>query len=190
MTDTRPEGGEQHEVEISPGTCSVRGSRTLLSPWQWQRASTMLPAMPHDGLNARQQVFAAKLAEGGSQRAAYLAAGYDARGATADEAASRLSRNVKVRRRVRELQAKAAKKVEKTVHSLVADLDDAIAFAKECKNPAAVVSGIVAQARLLGLITDKAQIEQVLHKPAATVGAPRELSVEEWLEKYGPGRKQ
>jgi hypothetical protein len=74
-------------------------------------------------LNPRQEAFARKLAEGASQRAAYLAAGYDARGKTADEAASQLSRNLKVQRRVAELQVRAARKVEKTVADVIADLD-------------------------------------------------------------------
>jgi hypothetical protein len=86
-------------------------------------------------LNARQEAFARGLAEGMSQRQAYMAAGYDCKGDVADENASRLLTNAKVKVRVAELREKAAKRTEKAVESLVADLDEAIALARECKQP-------------------------------------------------------
>jgi phage terminase small subunit len=55
-------------------------------------------------LNARQEAFARGLAEGMSQRQAYMAAGYGCKGTTADENASRLLGNAKVAARVSELR--------------------------------------------------------------------------------------
>ena len=47
-------------------------------------------------LNARQEAFARGLAEGMSQRQAYAAAGYDCKGRTADDNASRLLAKLKL----------------------------------------------------------------------------------------------
>ncbi|MGO8550127.1 hypothetical protein ACC732_36650, partial [Rhizobium ruizarguesonis] len=60
---------------------------------------------------------------------------------------SRLLRNAAVLDRIDELQNGAAKRTEKTVESLVADLDEASAFARQCGNPTALVSAIMAQAK-------------------------------------------
>jgi hypothetical protein len=43
---------------------------------------------------------------------------------------------------VTELKGQAAVRAEKTIASLVADLDDAIAFARLCNNPSAMVAAI------------------------------------------------
>jgi len=64
--------------------------------------------------NPRHERFAQELAKGKSQTEAYGAAGY--RGDVT--AASRLSRNVNVRRRVAELKDRAAARVEITVASI------------------------------------------------------------------------
>ena len=66
-----------------------------------------------------------------------MAAGYDCEGTTAE------LRIPKVKARVVELQAESAKLVSKTVGSLVADLDEAIALARKCRAPAAMIAGTV-----------------------------------------------
>ena len=137
-------------------------------------------------LNARQEAFCRGLAEGKPASRAYAEAGYDARGNAAEVNAARLLRKAQVTDRVRGLQAKAARKVEKTVETLVADLDRAIDMAVANKQTSAMVAAIVAQARLLGLITDKTQVEQVLHKPALLPGSKVELTEEEWRRQFDP----
>ena len=55
--------------------------------------------------NQRHERYAQARTRGLSQRDAYIDAGYKARGDAADQAASRLSRNIKVQARVEELNA-------------------------------------------------------------------------------------
>jgi hypothetical protein len=147
--------------------------------------------MPRDGLNPRQEAFAQNLvANGMNATVAYKAAGYSAKkDVTARNGAHELLTNPYVAARVSELQKLAAVKHAKTVDTLVSDLDDAIALARECKNPAAIVSGIVAQARLLGLLIDRQQVE-TLHKPSRTPTEHREMSEAEWLARYSPDHRQ
>lgn len=101
--------------------------------------------------NARHEAFAQALAKGKSATDAYSLAGYKSdRGA-----ASRLSANVSIKARVTELQAKVAKKVEVTVESLSAELDEARGIAKGEKQPGAMVQATMGKAKLFGLIVDK-----------------------------------
>ena len=103
-------------------------------------------------LTARQEAFCRNLAEGCSQFEAYRKAGYRSKGRNATDAhAARLARNGKVADRVAELKGRAAIRTEKTVASLVAELDEVVVFARECHNPSAMVAAITQQARLLGL---------------------------------------
>jgi phage terminase small subunit len=59
--------------------------------------------------NARHEAFARSIVEGKSARAAYRAAGYQAKDAAVDAAASRLLRNAKVAARTAELKGDAAR---------------------------------------------------------------------------------
>ena len=106
-------------------------------------------------------------------------------GSNAETNGSRLLRNDKVAKRVAELQAVAAQQTQKTVASLVQDLDDAIAFAQKCKNPSAVVAAIALQARLLGLEAPR-QLE-VMHRPAPLPTKVLELTEEEWTAQFYTG---
>jgi hypothetical protein len=146
--------------------------------------------MPRDGLNPRQEAFAKRLAEGASQRAAYLAAGYDGRGKTADEAASQLSRNLKVKTRVAELQAKAAQKHEITMERLTRDLLFIRDNALRTDQNAAAVAALALIAKMHGFITDKAQIDVVHHKPARLPAKQLELTEDEWLSLYNPPHRE
>ena len=131
-------------------------------------------------LNARQEAFVKKLAEGASQRAAYLAAGYAARGDNvAEAAASRLFKNVKVQlglaelrantaKRHAELQAKIAVRHEITVDTIIAQLEEARQAALTCnpRQTGAAVAATMGLAKLLGLIVDRSEAHVVHHKPA------------------------
>ncbi len=81
-----------------------------------------------------------------------------------------------------ELKRLAAKRTEKTVASLVADLDEVIVFARQCNNPSAMVAAIVQQGRLLGLEAPR-QLE-IMHRPAPLPTKVLELSVEEWTAQF------
>lgn len=137
---------------------------------------------PRKALNSRQEAFCRGLAEGLSQSAAYVRAGYKPRGPVADAEASRMVRNPKVASRLSELRREAAYRSTKTVASLVAGLDHALAIAQEDRNANAMIAAIVAQAKLLGLVVDKSQIETTVHRPAPEpeVAAGVLMSEDEW----------
>lgn len=134
-------------------------------------------------LTARQEAFCRSLAEGLSQYDAYQKAGYRSKGRNATDAhAARLVRNGKVASRVAELKENAAKQTEKTVASLVAELDEVIVFARQCNNPSAMVAAIAQQSRLLGL--EAARQLEIMHRPAPLPTKVLELSVEEWTAQF------
>ncbi|WP_210165011.1 hypothetical protein [Phyllobacterium sp. UNC302MFCol5.2] len=84
--------------------------------------------------------------------------------------------------RVAELKGKAAIRTEKTVASLVAELDEVIVFAKQCNHPSAMVAAITQQARLLGLESPRPL--EIMHRPAPLPTRVLELSLEEWTAQF------
>jgi phage terminase small subunit len=108
--------------------------------------------------NSRHELFAQEIAKGRAQREAYQAAGYLTKsdGAT-DASASRLLSNAKVANRIRELQTEAAKSIEVTVNSLIAEAERARALAESKDQASAMVSAIALKARLAGLLIDKTE---------------------------------
>ena len=51
------------------------------------------------------------------------------------------------------------------------------------------VAAVMGQAKLLGLVVDKAQVEQiVVRKPVRDPNAPARLTHEEWERKYAPAQ--
>jgi len=116
--------------------------------------------------NSRHEKFAQELAKGKTAIDAYGEAGYKPdRGA-----ATRLSANVSIRDRVAELQSKTAKKVEITVDSLAAELEEARSLALAEKQTSAAVSATMGKAKLFGLgsenrkITGTIQVVQITAK--------------------------
>ncbi len=136
--------------------------------------------------NQRHEAFSRAISRGEAASTAYGSV-YHVTGKVAETNGWRLLRNAEVVDRVAELKGMAAQRTEKTVASLVANLDEAIVFAKQCKNPSAVVAAIIAQARLLGLEAPR-QLE-VMHKPAPLPTKLLELTEEEWTAQFstGPG---
>jgi phage terminase small subunit len=111
--------------------------------------------MPGPLKNARHERFAQELAKGKSKLGAYTVAGYEPdRGA-----ATRLSANVNIDRRVKELKAKAAEKVIVTVADIAQQLDEDREFARELENPSAAVSASMGKAKVLGLLEDKTKVD-------------------------------
>lgn len=144
--------------------------------------------MPYAKLNIRQERFCLGLAEGLPQSRAYVEAGYTARGNAAEVEASKMVRLPKVAARVAELQAKAARRSEVTVDSLVLELDEMLQLATRQKLPAAGVAAILGKARLLGLVVDKTEIATVIRKPARSPTSEKHMSLEEWQAKFVPKR--
>lgn len=93
------------------------------------------------------------MAKGKSAADAYESAGYKPH----RQNAARMMTNDDIAARVAELQGKVAKKVEVTVESLAAELEEARGLAKTEKQTSAMVSATLGKAKLFGLIIDKKQ---------------------------------
>jgi hypothetical protein len=112
--------------------------------------------------NSRHEAFARALFErpntGLSQGECYTQAGYKARGHSAEELGSRLSKVESVRKRVTELQTAVAKETAITIESICAELDEANQVAKANGQAAPMVSASTLRAKLAGLLRDKVEV--------------------------------
>lgn len=104
--------------------------------------------------NHRHERFAQALAKGHTATEAYRLAGYKGD----RTAASRLSTKVNIADRVSELQGKAAKRVEVTVETLAAELEEARQRAIANDQPSAAVSATMGKAKLFGLLVEKRHV--------------------------------
>lgn len=111
--------------------------------------------MPGPLKNARHERFAQELAKGKSKLGSYKVAGYEPdRGA-----ATRLSANISIVKRVGELKAKAAERVIVSVADIAQQLDEDREFARELEHSAAAVSATMGKAKVLGLLEDKSKVD-------------------------------
>ena len=149
-------------------------------------------------LQPRQEKYAQNIAKGMSQHEAYLKAGYDCSPEYARTAASRLSTNVNVKKRIEELTAKAAEKAElttahfaKRLERLAAaaerqavqtdeDTGEEVITSKDASDIARMCS--MDAAKLLGLIIDRSQIES---ENVNFIMSDEPLTDEEWEQKFG-----
>lgn len=98
-----------------------------------------------------------------SQGAAYVAAGFTAKGVgesggSAEVCAARLLKRVQpIAERVAELQAIAAKRKKVTVETIVDELEEARDIAKEQGQSAAMVAASTGKAKILGLVVDRTE---------------------------------
>ena len=122
-----------------------------------------MPTLP----NPRHERFAQLVHRYGNARRAYIEAGYKARkprhsreSSPVDQAASRLSKHVKVKQRLSELAAMAQKRHEITVDTLLTDLEADRQLAHTSEQSGAAVSATMAKARLLGFIVDRKETGQ------------------------------
>ena len=102
--------------------------------------------------NARHETFAQGLAKGNSATDAYAEAGYKGD----RTAASRLSTNVNIVDRVKELQSEGAERTLVSIESLTDELEEArrLAMADE-KGASAAVAAVMGKAKLHGLLVEK-----------------------------------
>ncbi|MER9936121.1 terminase small subunit [Mesorhizobium sp. M0088] len=136
--------------------------------------------------NPRHERFAQGLAKGLSGKAAYVEAGYRSTGNAAEVGATKLVRNGKIAARVAELQARQVRRLDVTVESIVAELEEARAAALAHKQLAAAVAASLGKAKLLGLIVDRAEVEQVQRKPLREPGEAKQMSLEQWQKEFAP----
>jgi hypothetical protein len=100
-----------------------------------------------------------------------------------------LARRPEIAARIEELLGKQQNRIGITVDALLLELDEMFKLAKRVKQPSAGVGVVVAKAKLLGLMTDKLEIEGNLRKPARQASEKTVMSVEEWQAKFAPGGK-
>ena len=106
-----------------------------------------MPVLP----NPRHEAFAQALAKGKSADEAYALAGFKPNRGNA----TRLKANESIRARVAELQERGAKRVEVTVESLSAELDEARTKALESGQISAAVSATMGKAKLHGKLVER-----------------------------------
>jgi Terminase small subunit len=104
--------------------------------------------------NAKQERFCQLRLEGKTMEEAYRLAGYKPN----RKNAQRMMSNEGVKARMQELHIHALNKVEVTVESIAAGLDECIAKALEYKQVSAAVAAQMGKAKLFGLVTDKSTV--------------------------------
>jgi len=113
-----------------------------------------MPPLP----NQRQERFSQELAKGRTQGQAYAIAGYRYTESNHGGNASRLSENERVKARIKELSAPVAVKTQVTVESMIRELDEDIALAREHAQMGAAVSARALKAKLAGLLIDRKEV--------------------------------
>ncbi len=121
--------------------------------------------------NPRREAFVRALFEGKSAHQAYADAGYR----PCRQNAARMMTFDDIKARLAELQEEAAKASEITVEGICAELDEAIAIAKERGQASAMVSASALRAKLGGLLIDRAQVEVTTRDPAIECATMDEL---------------
>lgn len=105
------------------------------------------------GLTAKQQRFVTEYQKDSNGKQAAIRAGYAP--GSAEVQASRLLRNAQVRAAVNKGQARAAKKAEVSVDSLMAELEQARRLALKEKQASAAVTATMGKGKLAGLLVEK-----------------------------------
>ncbi|TIS60719.1 MAG: Terminase small subunit [Mesorhizobium sp.] len=136
--------------------------------------------------NPRHERFAQGIAKGLSGKAAYVEAGYRSTGNAAEVGAAKLVRNGKIAARIAELQARQVLRLDVTVESLVEELEIAREGALAARQYAAAINASIGKARLLGLLVDRQEVEQVQRKPLREPSQISQMSLTEWQEKFAP----
>ena len=121
---------------------------------------------------------------------AYLAAGYRAkldlsdpsRSWPADQAASRLAKSVKVKARIQEIAAMAAKRHEISEDSLLEELEQARLAALENQQASAAVAATMGKAKLCGMLVER--------KETGKPGDFDNMSIEELRAFLKEGKKE
>lgn len=109
--------------------------------------------------NQRHERFAQELAKGSPASSAYKEAGYKTSGNSAEAAASRLLRDVKVQARVAELKERGAIKTEITLEGLIQEAAEIQASALKDGQHSAAVAALTAKAKLAGLWVERSENE-------------------------------
>lgn len=128
--------------------------------------------------NHRHEAYARAITEGMTPGMAFRAAGYTA---NLDFGPYKLGRSAPIRRRIKELQAKAAEDHGQTMAVLLAELDQARIQAMDNRQYAAAIAAIMGKGKLLGLLVDKVE-DLTVRKPSLIPTKATEMSEAEWLK--------
>ncbi len=104
--------------------------------------------------NARHEKFCQELAQGKSAAEAYVSAGFR----PSRQNAGRLRTRDDINERTLELQCNAARSCEVSIQSILNELNEAIAVARERGQAQAMVSASSMKAKLTGLMIDKQEL--------------------------------
>src|SRR5262249_46927437 len=110
----------------------------------------MMPPLP----NQRQERFVRALVQGKSTSEAYEFAGYRPNRGNA----TRLKTNEVVQRRISELQQRAARRSEITLNSILEDIEEDRALARELGQTATAMQGNALKAKLKGYMVDRKEV--------------------------------
>jgi hypothetical protein len=135
-------------------------------------------------LNARQEQFASEVANGVPASVAYAKVyAHDAH--NCERQSVRLSKIVRVRERIFQLRTYNQAAARVTLPFLTRKLYEIADLAIGCEQYNAAQSAIMGVAKLHGFLVDRAQVELVLRKPAATPESPDEMDEASWLRDFG-----
>jgi phage terminase small subunit len=110
--------------------------------------------------NRKHEKFAQLYVQGKPIADSYIAAGYrDAKRRSAEVCATRLLRDVTVRRRIGELQRQAVESTDITVASLLAEAAAIQRDAMRAGNQSAAIAALTAKAKIAGLWVEKTESE-------------------------------
>lgn len=121
--------------------------------------------------NARHERFAQARVDGQTIDKAFVTAGYSRNPGNA----GRLNNKEHIQARIRELQAKAAKKVITTASDIVDQLSEDRDFARQNLHSAAAITATMGQAKVLGFLKD-------IHEHTGKDGAAMEVKTETTIE--------
>src|SRR5262245_18124958 len=132
--------------------------------------------------NPRHERFVQALFEGKPANRAYADAGY----APHDGNCIRLRGNERIKARLAELQAQAARSAKITIESICAELAEATEVARTKGQAQAMVSASALRAKLAGLMIEKVEVGQPgdfdgLHSTAAIVDRVLERVIEKFI---------
>lgn len=119
--------------------------------------------------NPKHEAFARHLAEGCSLVDAYERAGFKRH----DGNSARLRGDERIRGRVQELQAMAAKQSAVTIETITQELAEAAQFAREMGAASAMVTAIMGKAKLNGLLIDKTEVSGSVDIASSLIAARR-----------------
>jgi hypothetical protein len=103
--------------------------------------------------NARHEKFAQSISKGKTADEAYIEAGFNANRGNA----ARLKANESIRKRVAEIQGRAAERAAVTINSLTDELDEIKKAAASSGQHSAALGAVMGKAKLHGLLVEKKQ---------------------------------